>query len=300
MRERVAQKLDASISNLVSQYELVSQRPVRRPLVQQDKVSDERVAVLATEIERCAGFMKLQTDAEVEQLLGRVVESYLLIMMDPKKAAAADRLNATANDNRVFARWLAYREIIREAAADPRVRRRPNLLAGLGTQESRLFARAVSRANAKGIMQLMDETAAVLGVDDPFDPAQSMFGGAVHLSNEIRGAGTLKGGLMRYNVGGSRYAEFTDDPAGVLLPAETRSFPDLVLEFARLYDIIDPEGRQVPPRPKGGGENGFAKSFQAKQAPSAAQFVSLPGDSARFRTQQAVADCMRQFFLAQK
>ncbi|MCX7623315.1 MAG: M23 family metallopeptidase, partial [Thermomicrobium sp.] len=46
----------------------------------------------------------------------------------------------------------------------------PALLAAIVKVESGFDPRAVSPAGAKGLMQLMDATAAALGVDDPFDP----------------------------------------------------------------------------------------------------------------------------------
>lgn len=52
------------------------------------------------------------------------------------------------------------------------------LLAALAYQESQWNPRALSPNGARGIMMLMPETAAAVGVRDPFDPRESILGGA--------------------------------------------------------------------------------------------------------------------------
>ena len=68
--------------------------------------------------------------------------------------------------------------------------------------ESRCDPRAISRKGALGRMQLMPATAASLGVTDPFDPKQNIYGG-VHflrvLINEFDGSLALA--LAGYNAG---------------------------------------------------------------------------------------------------
>ena len=59
-----------------------------------------------------------------------------------------------------------------------------DLLASVVKAESNGNARAVSRAGARGLMQLMPKTAAEQGVYDSFRPDQNVRGGSAYL-NEL-------------------------------------------------------------------------------------------------------------------
>ncbi len=75
------------------------------------------------------------------------------------------------------------REVLRDMAM--RVARRhgvdEQLVLAVIESESSFDPFAVSPKGAKGLMQLMPATAAYLGVDDPFDPAQNVDGGVRYL-----------------------------------------------------------------------------------------------------------------------
>ena len=68
--------------------------------------------------------------------------------------------------------------------------------------ESGFNARAVSRKGARGLMQLMPETAAILGVRDSFDPVENINGGVRHLRGLLdRFGNDLPLVLAAYNAG---------------------------------------------------------------------------------------------------
>lgn len=78
----------------------------------------------------------------------------------------------------------------------------PKLFEALVNQESGFDPNAVSSAGAKGLTQLMPKTAASLGVTDPFDPAQSLNGGAKYLAQMMREFnGDTRLALAAYNAG---------------------------------------------------------------------------------------------------
>src|SRR6185503_18891066 len=73
----------------------------------------------------------------------------------------------------------AFDQDIAEAASRYAVPER--LVRAIIRVESGFDHRAVSRRGARGLMQLMPETAAILGVRDSFDPRENIDGGTRHL-----------------------------------------------------------------------------------------------------------------------
>src|SRR5262245_34267138 len=59
----------------------------------------------------------------------------------------------------------------------------------------------VSRAGAQGIAQFMPETAATVGLDNPFDPLQAIAASARLLRNLVRQFGNLGLAAAAYNAG---------------------------------------------------------------------------------------------------
>jgi len=79
------------------------------------------------------------------------------------------------------------------------------LLRAVAEQESGLRACAVSRKGAMGLMQLMPATAQQLGVQDPFDPEESLVSGARFLKQLLtRFGGDAALALAAYNAGPAR------------------------------------------------------------------------------------------------
>lgn len=98
--------------------------------------------------------------------------------------------------------------------------------------ESNFNPRAVSHADAKGLMQLIDGTAKKVNVTDPFDPRQSIFGGARYLrmlANEFDGNMALT--AAAYNAGPERVKKQGRIPE----IRETQRYVRRVLEMYRHY-----------------------------------------------------------------
>lgn len=82
----------------------------------------------------------------------------------------------------------------------------PKLLHALVIVESAYDIGAVSPVGARGLTQLMPDTARELGVTNAFDTEQNLRGGARYLAIQIGRFGDLRLALAAYNSGPSRVA----------------------------------------------------------------------------------------------
>ncbi len=98
--------------------------------------------------------------------------------------------------------------------------------------ESNFNSKAVSKKGAKGLMQLMPQTASMLGVNDCFHPQTNIDGGIRHLSY-LLGVynNNLFLALAAYNAGERAVAKY----AGIPPYAETKTYVRLVLDNYEIY-----------------------------------------------------------------
>jgi soluble lytic murein transglycosylase-like protein len=103
----------------------------------------------------------------------------------------------------------------------------PKLLRAVIEQESRFHPCAVSPKGAKGLMQLMPDTAAELGVNDPFDPKENIEAGARYLRQLLdKYKGDLGQALGAYNAGPTA----VDQAGGIPNFRETRDYVQSILQ----------------------------------------------------------------------
>src|SRR6516165_5614020 len=104
-----------------------------------------------------------------------------------------------------------YGELIRKASEKYGVD--ADLVYSVVAAESNFNARAVSRRNAKGLMQLLPDTAQRLGVKDIFDPAQNLEAGTRYLRDLLKlYQGDLALALAAYNAGPSAVERYGNVP----------------------------------------------------------------------------------------
>lgn len=97
--------------------------------------------------------------------------------------------------------------------------------------ESNFNPQAISRAGAQGLMQLMPSVAKNLGVRDPFDPRQNIFGGTKLLRSLIdQYEGDINLILAAYNAGGVAVNRY----GGIPYP-QTRHYVASVYRWYKVY-----------------------------------------------------------------
>ncbi len=118
-----------------------------------------------------------------------------------------------------------------------------DLLASVVKAESGGNAEAVSRAGAQGLMQLMPQTAAELGVEDSFAPEDNVRGGSAYLDALLtRYNDNLALALAAYNAGPAA----VDKYHGIPPYAETRAYVARVIhEFNRRVLAREAEARRA-------------------------------------------------------
>ena len=127
---------------------------------------------------------------------------------------------------------LTERQMIEESVqkAAAKYSLTPGLIRAVIRAESNFQVDAVSRAGAKGLMQLMPATAKELGVTDVFDIKQNIDGGAKYLRRMLdRFDGNIRKALAAYNAGPGTVIKYN----GRVPYPETRQYVKRVLRFSR-------------------------------------------------------------------
>ncbi|NIR45481.1 MAG: transglycosylase SLT domain-containing protein [Gemmatimonadetes bacterium] len=176
---------------------------------------------------------------------------------------------------------LAYEEILVAESESRGID--PVLLAAIARQESAFTPRVVSRAGARGLLQIMPETgrwwAGRLDIRDYsrdllFHPEISIHIGAAYFADLLRRYGELQLSLVAYNAGPTRARRWKERPAYALDPelfveripfTETRNYVRGVQRQLRIYRALyggatlgravdfgpDPEASRQVDRPRG-------------------------------------------------
>lgn len=118
----------------------------------------------------------------------------------------------------------------------------PTLLKAMARQESGGKADAVSKAGARGLMQIMPETGKTLGVTDLNDPVQSIWGAAKYMNQALDKEGSVEGALLNYHGGGGWRQAYGPESRGYV-PAVASHYKTLIA--AQQPDAVG--SQQAPP-----------------------------------------------------
>jgi soluble lytic murein transglycosylase-like protein len=109
----------------------------------------------------------------------------------------------------------------------------PALIHAVISAESGYNPLARSAKGARGLMQLMPDTAKRYGVNNPLDPQQNIYGGAAYLRDLLRLFGNdLKLALAAYNAGEGTVMEYGNRIPPYL---ETTQYVPKVLSYYKRY-----------------------------------------------------------------
>lgn len=129
------------------------------------------------------------------------------------------------------------------------VSQQPPLIQAVIRTESTMNPRAVSKAGARGLMQLMPENVRKFRVSDPFDPVQNVRAGTELLQMEIDRWKDLRFALAAYNAGGPKVEKAkaraiklrlspTWENIRKFLPKETQDYVPKVLNELRKVKTV--------------------------------------------------------------
>jgi soluble lytic murein transglycosylase-like protein len=151
---------------------------------------------------------------------------YTVPAVTPALSASEDVRAFDAISTRVLSHDTEILEASRDTGIDP------NLLRAVIHQESGGNPAARSARGAMGLMQLMPDTARVMGVRDPGRVRENVLGGARYLRTMLtRFGGNVRHALAAYNAGPGAV-----EKAGGIPPyAETRAYVPRVLALAETY-----------------------------------------------------------------
>jgi soluble lytic murein transglycosylase len=136
-----------------------------------------------------------------------------------------------------------FQQVISERELEPVIRRHssqnqlhPALIRAVIKAESNFDTRAVSRAGAIGLMQLMPQTAVRMDVRDLYDPDDNVAGGTKYLRQLLyRSHGNLPLALAAYNAGENIVERYQALPP----IDETRQYVRKVLRYYRTFLVRD-------------------------------------------------------------
>jgi soluble lytic murein transglycosylase-like protein len=141
-------------------------------------------------------------------------------------ALVEERSSAGVNDverSDIIADRRGLDRIVRVTAAAERID--PDLLSAVIASESGFDPNATSPAGARGLMQLMPQTAASLGVADAYDPVQNVRGGSEYLRSLLDRFGSVELAVAAYNAGPAAVERY----GGIPPFAETQNYVRAVL-----------------------------------------------------------------------
>lgn len=116
----------------------------------------------------------------------------------------------------------------------------PFLLRAVVEVESSYDPYAISPAGAMGLMQILPETANIIGLKDPFDARENLYKGALYLKELLRNYGKISVALSAYHAGEKNVRKYNGMPP----IDETMQYVKKVLKKYEEFRIIYNSGKR--------------------------------------------------------
>jgi soluble lytic murein transglycosylase-like protein len=221
-----AAELDREGTVLQLVHELEPSKPMARRVHAAFALGTLQVSEATGTLERLAAdirevpFLRRACVAALAQLRPEGLPPLLTRLLEDPDAGVADQAERALAH--AYSDLPEVREVLRERNVEPpvlildvphatlaelitrtasRFRLDPRLVASVVEVESDFKRWARSSAGAQGLMQLMPQTAAYLGVKNPFDPAENIRGGSKYLRKLLDRFRHLDLALAAYNAG---------------------------------------------------------------------------------------------------
>jgi len=159
---------------------------------------------------------------------------YKIYLKDRRSSSSSYDDSSSSSSSSSSLYWTdRYDHLINEAAGKYGV---PfSLVKAIIKAESNFNPKAVSRAGARGLMQIMPDNFSLLQIDDPFDPWENIRGGTRYFRSLLdRFNWELSLALAGYNAGPQRVVQYNGIPP-------IRETQDYVKRVKKYYRILKPD-----------------------------------------------------------
>ena len=162
-----------------------------------------------------------------------VVSNPLIKDSRPYKGEIISKINKKYSSRRyTSSREKIYNTIINDAAKTHGID--AALIKAIIMAESSYNQKAISKRGAIGLMQLMPATANALGVEDIYDPAHNVNGGAKYIKLLLdRFNGNLELAIAAYNAGSTKVRQYN----GIPPYRATKKYVKKVFEYYWRYQL---------------------------------------------------------------
>lgn len=184
----------AGVENSIAELNVNTSNDIKKFQVENDKnfltviTSLDKIREVAERIENKEEQTLIHGSVQHQEKMGSMLDAF-------------ENPNITRTSSKV-SKNHRYDEYIREASIKEGVPE--NLIRAVIQQESSFNPNSVSNKGAVGLMQLMPETAKILGVKNSFDPEDNIKGGTKYLGKQLRRFGRVDLALAAYNAGPDR------------------------------------------------------------------------------------------------